>query len=138
MIRCLPPEVPAIERRAVPSRAPDLVCELPTRPDAALLYRLSGDLNPLHIDPAAAAFGGFDRPILHGLCTYGHCGQMLLGALCDGDAGRFGALRMRFASPVYPGDTLALRVWRQGPGQVQFEGRVGETVVVSSASFSHH
>lgn len=104
----------------------------------AHIYRLSGDYNPLHIDPAAAAFGGFDRPILHGLCTYGHCGQMLLAALCDGDTARFGSLRMRFSSPVYPGDELKVRAWHDGQGRVVFEGRVGDKVVVANACFTHH
>ncbi len=120
----------------MPERAADLDLTAHIADNQAHIYRLSGDYNPLHIDSEAAAFGGFDRPILHGLCTYGHCGQMLLGALCDGDVSRFGSLRMRFSSPVYPGDDLRLLAWRESDEQVVFEGRVGDKVVVSNASFS--
>ena len=123
---------------APPQRAADLDLRITIAANQAHLYRLSGDYNPLHIDPQAAAFGGFDRPILHGLCTYGHCGQMLLGALCDGDATRFGTLRVRFSSPVFPGDELRVVGWHDGPGRVLFEGRVGERVVVSNAWFTWH
>lgn len=121
----------------LPARAPEI--ELSTRiaPNQAMLYRLSGDYNPLHIDPEAARFGGFPAPILHGLCTYGHCAQLLLGALCDGDAARFGSLKARFASPVYPGDELQLVGWREGEGRLLFEARVGDKTVVSNASFEH-
>jgi peroxisomal enoyl-CoA hydratase 2 len=121
----------------VPGRAPDLNLVAHIAANQAHLYRLSGDYNPLHIDPAAAAFGGFDRPILHGLCTYGHCGQMLLDALCDADVARFGSLRLRFASPVHPGDALHLRAWHDGPARVVFEGRVDDKVVVSNACFTY-
>lgn len=121
---------------SLPERVPDLTVSAPIALNQAHVYRLSGDLNPLHIDPQAAAFGGFDRPILHGLCTYGHCGQLLLGALCDNDAARFGSLRMRFSSPVYPGDLLVLRAWHDGAGRVVFEGRVDERIVVSHAWFT--
>jgi acyl dehydratase len=91
----------------------------------------------MHIDPAAARFGGFERPILHGLCTFGHCAQMLLGMLCEGDPARFRRLKVRFSSPVYPGDTLRVLAWREAPGRVVFEARVGEQVVVSNAWFEH-
>lgn len=131
------PRPPRTEQPKIPEGAtPAFDIALPTTREQALLYRLSGDYNPLHIDPAAAAFGGFDRPILHGLCTYGHCGQMLLGALAGGDAARFGALRMRFSSPVYPGDMLQLRAWHDGAQRVLFEGRVGDKAVVSNAWFT--
>lgn len=125
----------------VPERAPDLVLSVPIPSNQAEVYRLSGDYNPLHIDPAAAKTGGFDAPILHGLCTYGHCGQQLLAALAGGDPARFGALKLRFASPVLPGDTLQLRAWHDGPGRVLFDGRVtdarGERTVVSNAFFEY-
>ena len=118
-----------------PARAPDLEVGAVIARNQAHIYRLSGDYNPLHIEPAAARFGGFETPILHGLCTYGHCGQMLLGALCAGDPARFKALRVRFSSPVYPGDTLRLSVWHDGPGRVTFEAKVGDRTVVSNAYF---
>jgi peroxisomal enoyl-CoA hydratase 2 len=125
----------------VPDRAPDLEVRADIAPNQAWLYRLSGDYNPLHIDPEAARFGGFDAPILHGLCTYGHCAQMLLAALCEGDPARFGKLRLRFSSPVFPGDQLRVLAWHDGHRRVLFEGRVadrsGERVVVSNAFFEY-
>jgi hypothetical protein len=119
----------------VPQRPADVTASVRIADNQAALYRLSGDYNPLHIDPAAARFGGFERPILHGLCTFGHCAQMLLGALCEGDPARFRRLKVRFSSPVYPGDTLRVLVWRESAGRVVFEARVGEQVVVSNAWF---
>lgn len=125
-------------RISVPTeRAPDLDLQARIGATQAHIYRLSGDYNALHIDPAAAAFGGFKAPILHGLCTYGHCAQMLLGALCGGDPARFCSLKLRFSSPVYPGDTLRLLAWHDGPGRVVFEARVGQTTVVNNAYFSY-
>jgi acyl dehydratase len=120
-----------------PGHAPDLDLQATIAANQAQLYRLSGDANPLHIDPAAARSGGFEAPILHGLCTYGHCGQLLLGALCDGDPARFAALKVRFSSPVYPGDTLRLVGWHDGPGRLLFEARVGDKTVVSNAYFEY-
>lgn len=99
----------------VPDREPDHVLECATLRGQALLYRLTGDRNPLHSDPAFAARGGFPSPILHGMCTYGFTGRLLLHALCDGDAGRFRAMEGRFTTPVYPGDALTVLVWRDGP-----------------------
>ena len=126
----------------VPDRAPDVEVATAIAASQAWVYRLSGDYNPLHIDPEAAKFGGFDAPILHGLCTYGHCAQMLLGALCASDPARFGSLKVRFSSPVFPGDTLRVRAWHDGPGRVLFEARVassaGDRVVVSNAFFTYH
>ncbi len=124
-------------RIQVPERAPDIDLVAHIAINQAQLYRLSGDYNPLHIDPAAARFGGFASPILHGLCTYGHCAQMLLGALCDSDAARFSALKVRFSSPVCPGDSLRIVGWHDGPGRLLFEARVGHTTVVSNAYFEY-
>jgi len=125
----------------VPDRAPDVEVVTAIAASQAWVYRLSGDYNPLHIDPEAAKFGGFDAPILHGLCTYGHCAQMLLGALCASDPARFGSLKVRFSSPVFPGDTLRVRAWHDGPGRVLFEARVaspaGDRIVVSNAFFTY-
>ena len=92
-----------------------------TRSDQALLYRLSGDRNPLHSDPSFAAMGGFDRPILHGLCTYGFTGRGLLHALCGGDPTRFTSMEGRFSSPVLPGERLTVRMWETGPGEAVFQ-----------------
>ncbi|MSP58950.1 MAG: hypothetical protein EXR72_01180 [Myxococcales bacterium] len=97
-------------------RAPDFeVVEATTR-EQALLYRLSGDINPLHADPAMAKFGGFDRPILHGLCTYGHAGRAVLKGACGGDVGKLRSFGARFAGVVFPGDTLTTRGWNLGDG----------------------
>jgi len=85
-----------------------------TRPEQALLYRLTGDRNPLHSDPAFAARGGFDRPILHGMCTYGFTGRVLLETVCGGDPTKFGAMDARFTQPVLPGDELTVAIWREG------------------------
>jgi acyl dehydratase len=97
-----------------PSRAPDHQVSYPTSVDQALVYRLSGDRNPLHSDPAFAKMGGFDRPILHGLCTYGFTGRALLHTLCASDPSRFKSMDGRFSKPVYPGDTLTISMWVDG------------------------
>ncbi len=119
----------------VPDISPDISVTAKIPDNQAHIYRLSGDYNPLHIDPESARFGGFDEPILHGLCTFGHCGQLLLGALCDNDAARFRRIKVRFSSPVFANDTLEVRAWHDGPGRVLFEGKVGDRVVVSNAYF---
>src|ERR1700689_5100094 len=95
----------------LPDRAPDHKVVEQTRPEQALLYRLSGDRNPLHVDPKFAARGGFSRPILHGLCTYGVTGRVLLHELCGSDPARFLAMSGRFSRPVYPGETLVVSIW---------------------------
>ena len=110
--------------------AADHEITLQTSPDQAFVYRLSGDRNPLHTDPSFAAMGGFDRPILHGLCTYGFTGRALLGALADNDVTRFHHIEGRFSSPVMPGDALTVRVWRTGQGQAVFTTSVGDRVVI--------
>jgi acyl dehydratase len=119
----------------LPEGAPDLELDLPTRPDAAALYRLSGDLNPLHIDPEVAARAGFPRPILHGLATFGAMCNGVLQAFCDHDPARLAALRVRMSSPVYPGETLRLQLWRTGT-QVRFRCTVParEVVAISHGS----
>ncbi len=123
------------EKIAVPEREPDVTVSAHVPDNQAHLYRLSGDYNPLHIDPESAKFGGFDEPILHGLCTFGHCGQLLLASLCDNDASRFRKIKLRFSSPVFPDDTLEILAWNESPGRVLFEARVGDRVVVSNAYF---
>ena len=124
-------------KQPVPERPPDLQIGASIAANQVQLYRLSGDMNPLHIDPDAARFGGFQGPILHGLCTFGHCAQLLLGALCQGDPARLAGLRLRFASPVFPGERLQVLAWHDGPGRVLFEARVDDRVVVSNAAFQY-
>lgn len=112
-----PADQPAkVDDWAQPDRAPDWEITLTTRPEQALLYRLNGDRNPLHSDPTFAARAGFERPILHGLCTYGITGRALLMSAMDGDPGQFRAMSGRFSSPVLPGDDLTVRIWRQNDG----------------------
>jgi acyl dehydratase len=118
---------------AAPDRAPDHEVAYPTRTDQALLYRLSGDRNPLHSDPKFAAMAGFDRPILHGLCTYGFTGRGLLHALCGGDPARFRSMTGRFSSPVFPGETLTVRIWVEGEGSALFQTAGGDGRVVLDA-----
>jgi acyl dehydratase len=102
------------EKIEFPERAPDHQVTYATREDQALTYRLSGDRNPLHSDPSFAAMGGFEKPILHGLCTWGFTGRALLHSLCDGDASRFKSMKSRFSKPVIPGDTLTINIWVDG------------------------
>jgi len=110
---------------ATPDSAPDQVIDLLTRPDAALLYRLSGDLNPLHADPAVAEKAGFPKPILHGLATYGIACRALLAHFCGHDARRLKSMKARMSSPVFPGETIRVECWRQD-GSVAFRARVLE------------
>ena len=120
-------------------RAPDFTDTQPTRPEAALLYRLMGDYNPLHADPAVAAKAGFERPILHGLASYGLVAHAVLRRCCGGDPARLKALDIRFAAPVYPGETLVTEIWRMPgqPGQLQLRARVAERdKVVMSHGFA--
>ncbi|MEV1200445.1 MaoC/PaaZ C-terminal domain-containing protein [Microbispora rosea] len=101
---------------AEPGRPPDHTVTYETRQDQALLYRLSGDRNPLHSDPVFAARAGFPRPILHGLCTYGITGRALLHAVAGSDPARFAAMSGRFSKPVFPGETLTVSIWTSGDG----------------------
>ena len=101
-----------------PDREPDARIAMPTREDQALLYRLSGDRNPLHSDPwFARELAGFEKPILHGLCTYGFAGRALLGELAGNDAAKLTAVAARFSAPVFPGETLTTLIWRTEPGK---------------------
>lgn len=110
----------------MPTYEPDLVVDLPTRPEQALYYRLNGDDNPLHSDPAAAARAGFPRPILHGLCTMGVVCHALLRGLGEYDASAMRDVRLRFAAPVYPGESIRTEMWQDG----SFRARVLERDVV--------
>lgn len=124
---------------AAPEGEPDHVVRYQTRPDQALIYRLSGDRNPLHADPDFAARGGFPRPILHGLCTYGFTGRALLHALCGSDPERFDSMYGRFSRPVMPGDELVTSIWRDGDGSALFRTATGDgTVVIDRGRASFH
>jgi acyl dehydratase len=114
----------------IPERAPDLACDLPTRPETALVYRLSADPNPLHADPAVAKAAGFPRPILHGLATFGVAGHAILKSVCGYDPAKLTAIAGRFSAPVFPGETIRTEVWRDGPA-VSFRARVVERDVVA-------
>ncbi|HVV61594.1 MAG TPA: MaoC/PaaZ C-terminal domain-containing protein [Pseudolabrys sp.] len=114
----------------LPERAPDMVCDLPTRPEMALIYRLSGDINPLHAEPEFARAAGFPRPILHGLATFGVAGHALLKSICGYDPARLTAMAGRFSAPVYPGETIRTEIWRDG-SVVSFRARVIERDVVA-------
>jgi acyl dehydratase len=118
----------------LPSGEPDETVSYPTRTDQALLYRLNGDRNPLHSDPTFAKRAGFDRPILHGLCTYGFTGRGLLHAVCGSDPAKFGSMRARFSRPTMPGDTLTISVWdisdrSAGAFRFRTENQRGEVVI---------
>jgi acyl dehydratase len=113
-----------------PEREPDLRVEEQTRPEQALLYRLTGDRNPLHSDPKFAARGGFSVPILHGMCTYGITGRALLHAVCGSDPARFGAMSGRFTRPVLPGETLVVSIWREDGGALFQTAKEDGTVVI--------
>lgn len=114
----------------MPGTAPDHVVDLPTRPEQALYYRLNGDDNPLHADPAVAAAAGFPRPILHGLCTLGVVGHALLRTLGAYDPARFSALDLRFSAPVFPGEAIRTEIWNDGAFQARAIER--DVLVVSN------
>lgn len=116
--------------QAIPDRPCDHVCILPTATNQALLYRLSGDPNPLHVDPAAAQASGFDRPILHGLATFGFAGRALLAALADNQPDRILAIEGRFSAPVYPGETIETEIWRLDDEVAAFRSRARERGVI--------
>ncbi len=121
---------PSSGSRPMPAGEPDDVVTYAVRSDQALLYRLSGDRNPLHSDPEFAKRAGFDRPILHGLCTYGFTGRALLHSVCGSDPTRFRSMAGRFSRPTYPGDTLTISIWNDGD-DVRFrtDNQRGETVI---------
>ncbi len=113
-----------------PSRGPDFSLDLTTSPSQALLYRLNGDNNPLHADPAVAKAAGFPRPILHGLATFAVVGHALLKGLCGYRPERLRGMDGRFSAPVYPGETLRTEIWRESDGVAAFRARVVERDVV--------
>lgn len=124
------PDGPVRPPHKLPDEPPHLIVDLPTRPEQALYYRLNGDNNRLHSDPASARRAGFERPILHGLCTFGVVCHALLRALADYDPARLLKMRLRFSAPVFPGETIRTEIWRCG----SFRARVAErgTVVADN------
>ena len=128
---------PSGARNVPPDRAPDATVSYKTLPQQALIYRLSGDMNPLHADPNFAAMGGFATPILHGLCTYGHAGRAVLQAFCDNDPARCKSLEVRFAGVVFPGETIVVTMWRTAPGTIVLSATTaerGEPVLAAAAA----
>lgn len=123
------PSGPTPEPHKLPDRAPDASVDIKTLPQAALIYRLSGDYNPLHADPKVAAVAGFRAPILHGLCSFGVAGRAVIKACCGGDATKLTGLQVRFSAPIYPGETIRTEVWKDG-NQVSFRARCIERDVV--------
>jgi acyl dehydratase len=109
-----------------PSRAPDKVLEYKTMGHQALLYRLSGDKNPLHADPMFAKMGGFEKPILHGLCTFANVGRAVIDGFAGGDPTKFKSIKVRFSSPVYPGETIVVSMWQESPTDIIVKASVKE------------
>jgi acyl dehydratase len=119
-----------------PERAPDKSVEMQTLPIQAMIYRLSGDRNPLHIDPAFAKMAGYDTPILHGLCTYGHVGRAVLSEYCDNDPARLTGLEVRFSRVVFPGDSITTEMWDEGGGRIVLQAKTqrGDVVISNAAA----
>ena len=120
-----------VDKVEFPDRNADRVVKYETRNDQALLYRLNGDRNPLHSDPSFAALGGFPKPILHGLCTYGFTGRALVHLACEGNPDKFKSMDGRFSSPVIPGETLEVHVWEDGD-HFKFRTMAGDRVVLDN------
>mmetsp|Transcript_4488 Transcript_4488/g.12371 ORF Transcript_4488/g.12371 Transcript_4488/m.12371 type:complete len:302 (-) Transcript_4488:54-959(-) len=123
-----------------PSGSPTASVEVPTNAHIASIFRLSGDYNPLHVDATTAKMGGFEQPILHGLCTLGHTTRAVLETVAGGDQRLFKSVQMRFASPVIPGQTLLVEMWRKAPTEVIFRTLVKETgkVCISNGLMQLH
>jgi len=128
---------PSGPRHVPPDRPADARVEMPTLPQQALLYRLSGDRNPLHADPEFAKMAGYDRPIIHGLCTFGHVGRAVLQAYCDNDPARFRSFEVRFSGVAFPGETIVTEMWKVDARQIIVRAgvreRPGDPVLTSAA-----
>lgn len=127
---------PTGAKHVPPSRPADAVLRTKTLPQQALIYRLSGDMNPLHADPQFAQLGGYQQPILHGLCSFGYVGRAVLRTYCGNDPARFTSLDVRFSGVVFPGETIVTEMWLEEGGQVILQARTDERgdVVISNAA----
>jgi len=130
-----PSDVIASVPSVIPLTPPDIICDIATRPDMALIYRLSGDYNPLHADPAVALAAGFPRPILHGLATFGVVGHAILKTCCGYNAARLKVINARFSAPIFPGETISTEIWKCGK-QLLFRARAldRDTVVLNNGN----
>jgi len=127
---------PSGPKNVPPERAPDEVAEMQTLPQQAAIYRLSGDRNPLHIDPNFAKMAGYDKPILHGLCSFGHVARAVIQKYCGGDSDRLKVLDVRFSGVVFPGDTIITEMWKESDSQIILQAKTqrGEVVLSSAAA----
>jgi acyl dehydratase len=127
---------PSGARNVPPDRKPDKSISYKTKPEQALLYRLSGDMNPLHADPDFAKMGGYDKPILHGLCTFGHAGRAVLQAFCGNEPARLKSFEVRFSGVVFPGETITTDMWQVEPGKVVLTAKTerGEAVLTGAGA----
>ena len=125
---------PSGAQNVPPDRKPDTSISYKTLPQQALIYRLSGDMNPLHADPDFAKMGGFDVPILHGLCTFGHAGRAVLATYCDNDPSRLKTFAVRFSGVVFPGETITTDMWKVDDHTIVFTARTERDEALSSAA----
>lgn len=117
-------------------REPDFEITYQTRPEQAAIYRLSGDINPLHIDPDFAKAAGFDKPFIHGLCTYGFVGRAILASVCAGNPSLFGTFKARFAERVYPGESITAKIWKTGDSSYAVEAHTQRGLAITNSNFS--
>lgn len=127
-----------VGKNEVPDRAPDIVARDATRPEQGAIYRLSGDRHPIHIDPDFARLGGFEKPFVHGLCTYGFVGRAVLKELCGNDPARFHSMTGRFADQVYFGDAIVTKMWKTTRGEAMVQGETQHgNIVLSQAKVTY-
>jgi acyl dehydratase len=127
---------PGGPRNVPPKRAPEEVVDMDTLPQQAAIYRLSGDRNPLHIDPDFAKMAGFDQPILHGLCTFGYVARAVIQKYCGGDPDRFEGLEVRFSGVVFPGDKIITEMWKESDTRIVLQAKTqrGEVILSNAAA----